>query len=110
MFRKSIFLSLSLFLALIANAHAKSETISLQIKNHHFEPAEITASANQPLVLSIHNADPTPEEFESDSLKREKIIPGNATVTIRLKPLKPGNYPFYGEFNPDTAQGVLVIR
>ena len=89
---------------------AADTTLQLVIKNHQFQPVEIKAPAGQKLRILVHNQDSTPEEFESHSLKREKIIPGGAKATILVGPLKPGRYEFFGEFNPTTAKGTLVIE
>lgn len=89
---------------------ASASELQLVIKDHQFLPAEIKAPAGQKLRLVVHNQDSTPEEFESHALKREKIIAGNSKATILLGPLKPGRYTFFGEFNPATAQGTLVIE
>jgi len=90
--------------------HAADTELQLVIKNHQFQPAEIKGPAAQKLRIQVHNQDSTPEEFESHSLKREKIIPGGAKATILVGPLKPGRYEFFGEFNPATAKGTLVIE
>lgn len=29
---------------------------------------------------------------------------------VVIAPLKPGSYPFFGEFHPDTAQGRIVAK
>jgi len=84
--------------------------LALTIKNHRFEPAEPVVPANQRVRLTVHNQDKTPEEFESKALGREKIIPGGAKAVIFVGPLKPGRYPFFGEFNEATAQGALVAQ
>ena len=83
---------------------------TLTIKDHKFEPAELTGPAGQKVKLKVVNADATPEEFESHELNREKVIPGGATATIFVGPLKAGTYPFFGEFNPKTAQGKLIVK
>lgn len=83
---------------------------TLTIKDHKFEPAELVIPAGQKVRIKVVNADPTPEEFESHELNREKVIPGGATATIFVGPLKPGEYPFFGEFNPKTAQGKLIVK
>lgn len=83
---------------------------TLTIKDHKFEPAELTVPAGQKVKLKVVNADSTPEEFESHELNREKVIPGNSTASIFVGPLKPGVYPFFGEFNPKTAQGKLIVK
>lgn len=89
---------------------AQPPTYDISIRNHLFEPAELTIPANTKVRLAVHNLDPTPEEFESWELNREKVILGGQTATIFVGPLPPGEYPFFGEFNPKTAQGRLVVR
>ena len=84
--------------------------LKLVIKDHRFAPVELTAPAGQKLKLVIENQDPTPEEFESHSLNREKLIPAGAKAVIYIGPLKPGRYDFMGEFNPSTAKGVVVAE
>jgi plastocyanin len=98
-------------LALLAAAPVRAEQeLTVTIKNHRFEPEELKAKAGEKIRLAVINADPTPEEFESHELNREKIIRGGQTAIIMLPALKPGTYPFFGEFNPTTAQGRLIIE
>src|SRR2546421_3864387 len=78
------------------------------IKDHRFQPAEIRVPANTPITLVIRNLDPTPEEFESKTLRVEKIVAGKSEITIRLRPLAPGRYRFYGDFNKATAQSAII--
>ncbi len=89
---------------------AAEPQVQLTIKNHRFEPAELKVPAGQRIKLLVHNQDPTPEEFESHSLNREKLIPGGARATIYIGPLKPGRYDFFGEFNEATAKGSVVAE
>lgn len=84
--------------------------LRLVLKDHVFVPAEITAPAGQKLKLVIENQDPTPEEFESYALNREKIVPGGGRIVVYVGPLKPGRYEFFGEFNARTARGWLVVQ
>ena len=84
--------------------------LALIIKDHRFEPSEIKVPANQRVRLSVHNQDSSAEEFESKSLKREKVIPAGAKATILIGPLKPGRYEFFGEFHEATARGVVVAE
>ena len=91
-------------------AHAQqTATISITVKNHRFQPAEVQAPANVPIVLRVKNLDPTPMEFESVSLRVEKVVTGNSEGIIRLRPLSPGRYNFFDDFN-QAANGVLVVR
>lgn len=96
--------------ALIGPLQAAEPEVLLTIKNHRFEPAELKVPANQRIKLVVHNQDATPEEFESHTLNREKVIPGGAKATIYIGPLKPGRYPFVGEFHEATAQGTVVAK
>ena len=82
----------------------------LTIRDHRFVPAEITIPAKTKVKLIIINEDASPEEFESHELNREKIVTGKGRITVFVGPLKPGRYPFFGEFNPKTAQGVLIVK
>lgn len=82
----------------------------ISIKDHKFEPAELEVPANTEIKLVVKNLDPTPEEFESYELNREKIIAGGGQGIFYLDPLKPGTYPFFGEFNQATAQGKLIAK
>lgn len=83
---------------------------TLTIQNHRFTPQELTIPANKKVKLIIQNMDSSPEEFESYDLNREKIISGNTQGIIFIGPLKSGEYKFFGEFNPDTAQGIITVK
>ncbi len=85
-------------------------TFEIIIKDHKFAPATLEIPANKKVKLIVKNQDPTPEEFESYELNREKVIPGNSQAIIFIGPLEPGTYPFFGEFNQKTAQGKIVAK
>ena len=98
----------SLFLPAVAlSADLEYE---LTIKNNQFSPAELKVPAGQKIKLTVINQDNTPEEFESNSLNREKVIAGNSKANIYIGPLAPGKYKFFGEFHVKTAQGVIVAE
>lgn len=89
---------------------AKTPVFELEIRDHLFHPEEIRIPANTKVKLVVRNQDTTPEEFESYELNREKVIMGGRKANIFIGPLKPGVYPFFGEFNPKTAQGRVVAE
>ncbi|KJV54744.1 cupredoxin domain-containing protein [Orientia tsutsugamushi] len=109
-------LSIGVYLLLVLltlaswRSDSDSELCKLVIKDHKFEPSEIHVHANKRIELIIENLDDSVEEFESRDLKREKIIPAHSTVKIILPPLKQGSYKFFGEFNEETAQGVIIVE
>lgn len=88
----------------------ETPAFEIVIKNHKFEPATLEVPAGKKVKLIVKNQDPTPEEFESYELNREKVIAGNAQAIIFIGPLEPGTYPFFGEFNQATAQGKIVAK
>ena len=91
-------------------ARAEDTVIHLTIKDHRFIPERLEVPANTKLVLVVRNEDSEPEEFDSASLRREKIVhPGNDTRVI-LGKLLPGEYPFVGEYHEATAKGVIVAK
>lgn len=84
--------------------------ITITVKNNKFDPAEIEAPANTPIRLKVKNLDPKPMEFESKSLRVEKIITANSEATFNIRGQKPGRYEFFDEFHEDTTRGTLVVK
>jgi heme/copper-type cytochrome/quinol oxidase subunit 2 len=84
-------------------------TIAIAVKDHRFTPAEIHAPANRPLAISVKNSDAAPIEFESASLRVEKVIAPGAVGTVNVRPLAPGRYEFLDDFHPET-RGALVVQ
>jgi plastocyanin domain-containing protein len=106
--RKSLaFVSLVIFFATVG-AHGQELTIT--INDHKFTPSEIKVPANKRIEVTVINDDPTPEEFESHPMKVEKVIPGKSKAVVRIGPLKPGKYPFVGEFHEATAKGTVTAE
>ncbi len=102
-------LAVCALLPLTASAAAMPE-FTLTIQDHKFTPTELTIPANTKVKLIVVNKDPTAEEFESHELNREKVVAGNATITVYVGPLKAGKYGFFGDFHQATAQGTLIAR
>lgn len=97
-------------LVFVVHMVAAGEPIILEIKDHKFSPTVATLPANTKVELVIRNLDATPEEFESEALHREKIIPAKSEARLFVGPLKPGRYSFVGEFHPESARGELVVN
>lgn len=104
------FLLLLLLSLFSASALAEVKEYTLTLRDHRFVPAQLTIPANTKVKLLVVNEDATPEEFESHELNREKIVTGKGRISVYVGPLKPGRYPFFGEFHMDTAQGVLIAK
>ena len=91
-------------------AFAADADYTLTIKDHRFQPAEITIPSGKKIRLLVENQDATPEEFDSKSLNREKVLLGHGKAMVNIGPLAPGRYAFIGEFHSDTAQGAIVVK
>jgi plastocyanin len=103
-------ISTALLIGTPHSASAQEQSVELTIKDHRFEPARIEIPANTKVKLVIKNADASPEEFEMNNPKREKVIKGGQQGELTIGPLKPGTYDFVGEFNPKTARGQIVVK
>jgi plastocyanin len=101
---------LVIFLSCSVVAQAADVDAKLVIRDHKFDPAELSVPAGTKIRLTIENQDATPEEFESTELNREKVVVGKGTITVFLGPLDAGKYHFFGDFHQETAQGDLVAK
>lgn len=106
-----ILFSLGVTSLLLLAVPASAQELSITIKDHKFEPAELKVPAKKRITLTVINNDATPEEFESKKLKVEKVIPGKSKGVVRFGPLEPGRYEFIGEFHEDSgAKGVVIAE
>ena len=103
-------LALVLLVPIAVRAADAPADIALTIENHRFAPEEIRVKAGAPFTLVVTNKDGTPEEFESKSLRIEKVIPGGKTMRLRVPALKTGTYDFFGEYHEKTAKGRIVVE
>lgn len=83
---------------------------TIVIKDHQFSPSPLNIPAGKKIKLIVDNQDSTAEEFESFELNREKVVGPGKKIIIYVGPLKPGSYKYFGDFNPKTAQGVIVAQ
>ncbi len=102
------FFAFTFFLCIAVPAAAAEFPVTL--KNHKFSPSEIHVKANEPNVIILSNKDATADEFDSSSLKVEKVVAGHETGNVRLRPLSPGAIRSWANINPDTAQGVVIAE
>jgi plastocyanin len=92
-----------------ANAQGVAE-VQLSYKDKKFDPAEVTVPANTPIVIKLRNLDAKAMEFESKTLKIEKVVAGSSDATINVRAQKPGRYEFFDEYNEKIARGALVVK
>jgi heme/copper-type cytochrome/quinol oxidase subunit 2 len=100
-----------LALAPISWTGARAEdpvSLSITMKDHQFEPAELHAPAGKPIAIHVKNLNTIVSEFESSDLHFEKIVPVGTEAVVYVRPLQPGRYNFYDDFHHAT-QGYLVV-
>ena len=104
-------LTLTALCALAASpAQAQQATeIRLTYSGGQFQPAQVNAPAHKPITFRIKNADAKAMEFESKSLRVEKVVAAGTEGVINVRALKPGRYEFYDDFN-EKARGALIVQ
>jgi hypothetical protein len=113
--RRALFplLPLPLLLLLLglggAMAQGQYTTVEIVVKDKKFVPAEVKAPANARIVIQVKNQDAVAMEFESKSLKLEKVVAPNSEGLVRVGPLKPGKYEFFDDFNMSN-RGTLIVE
>jgi hypothetical protein len=108
--RTRVPLLLPTLLTLAGPAIAGDPEYTIQLREHRFTPSELKVPAGAKVKLIIENQDSTAEEFDSFALNREKIVFPNSKGTVFIGPLKPGRYEFVGEFNQNSAKGVVIAE
>ena len=97
---------------LIASEHAnaqQSASVAISVKDHRFQPSQISAPANRPISIKVKNLDTAPMEFESVSLRVEKVIAAGSEGVVNVRALAPGRYEFFDDFHQET-RGILVVE
>ena len=84
--------------------------VEIEIRDHLFLPSEIVIPADTKIKLLIKNLDPTPEEFESYELNREKVISGKSNAVIFIGPLPPGGTGVITAHQPAAATPIRTRR
>jgi hypothetical protein len=113
MMRPAISLLFAASIAAGAGAGARAEELysaTVTISGHRFEPTELHVPAGKRIALTVINADPLSEEFDSTALKVEKVIAGKSQGIVHISPLNPGRYDFIGEYHEDTAKGQVIAE
>jgi heme/copper-type cytochrome/quinol oxidase subunit 2 len=83
--------------------------VQVSYSNGQFQPSELRAPADKPVTVRVKNLDAKAMEFESKSLRVEKVVAAKSEGVINVRALKPGRYEFYDDFN-EKARGALVVQ
>ncbi|MGA7429129.1 MAG: cupredoxin domain-containing protein [Xanthobacteraceae bacterium] len=82
--------------------------LSITMKDHQFDPAELHAPPGKTIAIHVKNLNPIVSEFESSDLHFEKIVPVGSEGVVYVRPQQPGRYTFFDDFHHET-QGFLVV-
>jgi Cupredoxin-like domain len=94
----------------VSTAQAQQATeIRLTYSKGQFQPSQVSAPADKPISFRIKNLDAKAMEFESTSLRVEKVVAAGSEGVVNVRALKPGRYEFYDDFN-DKARGALTVQ
>jgi heme/copper-type cytochrome/quinol oxidase subunit 2 len=74
-----------------------------------FQPAELRAPADKAITIRVKNLDAKAIEFESKTLRVEKVVAANSEALLNVRAQKPGRYEFFDDFN-EKARGALVVQ
>jgi hypothetical protein len=98
-------------LAFVAAAPALADepSFAIALKDNQFVPGELRIPSGVKVTLVVRNDNPTPAEFESSELHREKVVTPGQQITVFVGPLDPGRYEFFDDFHPQT-RGHLVAK
>src|SRR5262249_39587020 len=103
-------LAVSLLASAVPATAADPAEIPLVIEKNRFQPDVIKVKSGAPFVLVITNKDRGREELDMLPPGIEKVIPGGKTVKLRMPALKPGTYPFVGEYPAETAKAKIIAE
>jgi hypothetical protein len=111
MIRKAI-LAFACGMAALAASPAQAQQateIQLTYSKGQFQPAEVRAPADKPITFRVKNLDAKAMEFESKSLRVEKVVAANSEGVVNVRAMKPGRYEFFDDFN-EKARGALTVQ
>lgn len=112
---RSLWLAVALAMTVIIvapqAAHADElPTFTIVMKQGRLHPDTLEVPANKRFKLILRNEGVSPVEFESRSLRKEKVLAPGATSFLVVAPQKPGEYDMFDEFHEDTARGRIVVK
>jgi hypothetical protein len=94
----------------VSASYAQQATeIHLTYSKGQFQPSQVSAPADKPISFRIKNLDAKAMEFESTSLRVEKVVAAGTEGIVNVRALTPGRYEFYDDFN-DKARGALTVQ
>lgn len=85
-------------------------TLSVQVRDGVFMPANLTVNAKKKLIIDLENIGDLPVEFENLLLHIEKIVPPHTHVIFRLPGLDEGIYIFTDDLSPQSQTLTITAK
>jgi hypothetical protein len=102
-----------LFAALLTSAASFADddpVFVITFADGKIDPQILEVPANRRFKLILKNEGTGPVEFESNELRREKVLAGGTTSFIVIRRLDPGEYKFFDDFHLDTPPATLIAK
>ena len=103
-------ISIALALASLGAQAGELHTVTLVLRDGQLIPPQLEVPANTRFKIVLRNEGRGPAEFESRSLRKEKVLAPGASSFVVVAPLKPGVYDMFDEFHEKTAIGTIVAK
>lgn len=91
-------------------ALAEDATPVIVFNNGTFTPTRLEVPAQDRVKIILRNEGQMPVEFESLSLRKEKVLGPGVQSFVVLRGPSPGEYDFFDDFHPDAVKGVIVVK
>lgn len=88
----------------------EEQVFQIEFKDGVVVPQRLEVPANRQFRLHLINAGETPAEFESNELRKEKVLAPMSSSMLVFRTLDPGEYAFFDDFHPDAPKAVLVAK
>jgi hypothetical protein len=85
-------------------------TFALVFADGRVTPTRLEVPAGKRIKVAISNRGTSAIEFESVQLRKEKVLAPGSDSFVVIAPLDAGEYPFFDDFHPSSAQGHIVAR
>jgi Cupredoxin-like domain len=81
-----------------------------RVQGRQHRAGALQVPANRRFRLQLRNNGDPPAEFESDELRKEKVLAPNTTSVLVFRTLDPGEYPFFDDSHPDARRAILIAK
>lgn len=100
----------ALFLGAAIPRAGEEPVFTIEFNDGTIAPVRLEVPANRRFQLNLVNDGATPAEFESNELRKEKVLAPHTTSILVFRTIDPGEYPIFDDFHPDAPKSVLIAK